>query len=263
MEIIISYPILWVKNKKMNEKEFIKNFFQSSNLTPVRQEEIFARIAQFGAKSKEHTPKRDFLGLAMQKFNNILPKFDGFWKIIEKRKTDRNFKGVFLKFSVLEKIIVSSFGKNRKEMGNFYHRTPSAGGLFGLQGYFINQNVQGLKKGIYYIDEEKEVLFLINEEVPLNLGKIFFYNDEDLFKKSSGIFIISTDMSLTADKYGVRSVRFALLDAGHCMQNICLASEKLNVKIIPIGGFDEEKVKKILKINNELEFPIYSAILGK
>ncbi len=247
----------------MNEKQFIKNFFQSTNLTPARQIEIFARIAQYGEQKKVHTKKRDFLGLSMRKLKNILPKFDSFWEIIEQRKTDRNFEGKFLKFSDLEKIIASSFGKNRKELGDFLHRSPSAGGLFALQGYFINQNIKGLDKGIYYIDEEKEYLFLIEKDIPLNLGKIFFYNEEELFAKSSGIFVISADLSLTADKYGVRAVRFALLDAGHCMENICLATEKCNGKIIPIGGFDEEKVQKILKIKNELEFPVYTAIIGK
>jgi hypothetical protein len=184
----------------MNEKQFIKNFFQSTNLTPVRQIEIFSRIAKYTMQIKNHTKKRDFLGISMMKFKNTLPKWDSFWKIIEARKTDRDFTGKFLKFSDLEKIIASSFGKNRQDFGDFMHRIPSAGGLFGLQGYFININTIGLEKGIYYVDEEKECLFLINKNIPNNLDKIFFYNDKELFQKSSGIFV-STLLATLLGKY--------------------------------------------------------------
>ncbi len=248
----------------MNESEFIKNFFQSTNLTPARQIDLFARISSYGGGDNQpHTEKRDFLGLPMKKFNNKLPKWDSCWKLINQRKTDRDFTKNKFSFSHLEKIIAASFGKNRKTLGSFMHRTPSAGGLFGLQGYFISQRVKGLESGIYYIDEEKEVLFQIEKTLPSNLEKIFFYNDNNLFKKSAGIFILCADCTLTVKKYGVRAIRFGLLDAGHCMQNICLATEKCKGKIIPIGGFDEEKVVNILKIKNEWEFPVYTAILGK
>lgn len=246
----------------MNEKQFIKNFFKSTDLTPARQVEVFARIAGYGAQDKVHTPKRDFLGNPMKVLRNVLPRWDGFWKIIEKRKTDRNFEGKFMPFSDLEKIIAASFGKNRKNMGDFLHRIPSAGGLFGLQGYFINLGIEGLEKGVYYIDEEKDQLFMIHKEVPPHLEKIFFYNDAKLFENASGIFTICGDFTLTADKYGVRALRFALLDAGHCMQNLCLSTEKCGGKLIPIGGFDEEQVSEILQIKNDLEFPVYTAILG-
>ena len=46
----------------------------------------------------------------------------------------------------------------------------------------------------------------------------------------------------TRFKYGLRGYRFALLEAGHVMQNAVLAAAALALPALPVGGFYDRRL---------------------
>ena len=49
-------------------------------------------------------------------------------------------------------------------------------------------------------------------------------------------------------KYGDRGLRFLLLEAGHLMQNLCLASASLGLATTPLGGYFEADLAQRLTL---------------
>ena len=50
-------------------------------------------------------------------------------------------------------------------------------------------------------------------------------------------------------KYGERGYRFALLEAGHISQNILLAAESESIGAFSIGGFLDDKLNDMLRLD--------------
>lgn len=68
------------------------------------------------------------------------------------------------------------------------------------------------------------------------------------FEGGALLWILVSDTTRLSDKYGERGARFALLEAGHLMQNLCLLSTSLALCTIPLGGFFEGEVATALRL---------------
>lgn len=68
------------------------------------------------------------------------------------------------------------------------------------------------------------------------------------FEGGSLLWILVSDTARLVDKYGDRGARFALLEAGHLMQNLCLLSTSLKLCTIPLGGFFEHEIAAALRL---------------
>lgn len=64
-------------------------------------------------------------------------------------------------------------------------------------------------------------------------------------------------------KYGNRGFRYLHLDAGHVCQNLYLASEVIECGSCAVGGFYDDYVNPLLKLDGEENFVIYMATVGK
>jgi SagB-type dehydrogenase family enzyme len=63
-------------------------------------------------------------------------------------------------------------------------------------------------------------------------------------------------------KYGARGYRFALLEAGHQAENICLMAVQLGLGSLCIGGFHDTSVNDILGIDGRLHAALYCVAVG-
>lgn len=63
-------------------------------------------------------------------------------------------------------------------------------------------------------------------------------------------------------KYGDRSYRFALLEAGHMCQNLLLAAEERGLNAVPVGGFVDDEVNDLLGLNGVDEAALYLVMIG-
>ena len=245
----------------MNENDFFDYFFDTTSLNDARQLEISQKIQSFKTKESSPTPRRDFLGLKSLKFNLSLPKYDLFWKIIERRRSRRDFVKKSISFHKLELLLAGAIGRNGESEGNFTRRTPTAGGLVGLQCYLLSFNIESLEKGVYYIDEDAGELFMLSDKLPAftTLEKMLYL---DTLQNAAGVIILCGDLSSSLQKYGIRAMRYALLDCGHAMQNFYLSAEKLKLKFVSLGGINEKKTARLLEIKNRYEIPLYAGVFG-
>jgi nitroreductase len=60
------------------------------------------------------------------------------------------------------------------------------------------------------------------------------------------LWLVVGDGARAAGKYGARGLRFLLLEAGHLMQSLCLLSASLGLATVPLGGFFERPLARLL-----------------
>lgn len=235
----------------MNEKQFIDYALKTTDLSGEKALLSFNKIASFN--SPAISEKKDFSGLKTISFTTKFPKFNSFWKTLLKRRTHRNFSKNNVNLKQLKVLISAGFLKT-----DDFFITPSAGGMRAISGYIINYNIEHLDKGIYYIDEQNQNLAFIEKQT---IDKKVFFTDENILQKIDFALILTSNFYSLLPKYGTRSLRLGILDAGHLMQNLLLGATHLGIKSIPLGGFDEDVIIKFLQL--EKEYPIYCAIFSK
>jgi SagB-type dehydrogenase family enzyme len=63
-------------------------------------------------------------------------------------------------------------------------------------------------------------------------------------------------------KYGERTYRFALLEAGHLAQNLLLVGTALGLGTLPVGGFLDDEVNDYLRLDGRREAVLYLILMG-
>ena len=85
----------------------------------------------------------------------------------------------------------------------------------------------------------------------------------DSWVADSSVFLVITAIpGRSAIKYANKSLRYIFIEAGHLSQNILLLAEKHKIHTCPIGGFYEDKLNKLLRIDRTNEKAIYSIAIG-
>ena len=64
-------------------------------------------------------------------------------------------------------------------------------------------------------------------------------------------------------KYGDRGYRYALLEAGHLVQNLNLAAVALGIGTVNLGGFYDDELAGLLRIDPETEICLYASACGR
>jgi len=194
-------------------------------------------------------------------------KNDNLIKIINKRKSERNFNRYKIKlkeiFYILRGGAINRIIRNDLYY-NSYRAYPSAGARYPLEIYLfvLFSRNKKLDSGIYHYNVKENCLEYMWDFSIENLKKIF--GNQKFVLKSSVIFVITADMKRGISKYKERYFRLVLLEAGHLVQNFLLLATNINLKTCPVGGFIEKDLLKILDIKEiELEIPIYALAIGK
>ncbi|MBA3501801.1 MAG: SagB/ThcOx family dehydrogenase [Myxococcota bacterium] len=125
--------------------------------------------------------------------------------------------------------------------------TPSAGGLQSIELFLAAWSPGWLPAGWYHYDRAGHVLARIVDGasrdacaavipalVPLTGGAL--------------AWIVIGDHERVRARYTTRADRFLLLEAGHLMQNLCLASVACDVRTVPLGGFYERALARTLQL---------------
>jgi len=74
-------------------------------------------------------------------------------------------------------------------------------------------------------------------------------------------FVITGVYARTSAKYGERSERYVVLEAGHAAQNIHLQAVALGLGSVPVGAYTDEAVSKVLDLPAD-EIPLYIIPVG-
>lgn len=191
------------------------------------------------------------------------PELDELIQLVHSRRSSRVFKDKKLSFQDLSYILYSSCGliHTDKDFNHSRRPYPSAGARYPLEVYPLALNVEGLKKGLYHYNVRDNNLELLSEQdITKWVSKTF--GGQDWLLNTSVIFIITAVLNRVRVKYRDRGYRFALIEAGHMGQNICLAAEELKLGCCALGGYIDDKVDKLIDVGYTKESTIYALAVG-
>jgi SagB-type dehydrogenase family enzyme len=171
---------------------------------------------------------------------------------IAKRRSKRDFKDKTLSLEQVGQLCWVGQGISDKESG---HRTaPSAGAKYPLALFLLDSN------GVFeYAPGEHALRKVRGTDLRDKLPAAAY--DQPELAKAPCCIVVAMNPSITAEKYGKRADRFCLMESGHAAQNILLEAVSLGLGAVPIGGFDDDKVAKVLKLPGKNE-PVYLIPVG-
>jgi len=185
------------------------------------------------------------------------PKYEGDMSLEEtifKRKSIRSFLDKEIEIEKISQLLWVAQGKNISK-----RTVPSAGAIYPLVIYVFLKY-----RGLYYYDFRKSLLKMeIKEEANENfLKQLALYSLSQNFIYEAPLnIIICVDFPKIISGYGERGSRYALIEVGHCAQNVHLEAVSLGLGSVPIGAFRDKKISQLMKLPENLD-PIYLIPIG-
>jgi len=178
-------------------------------------------------------------------------------ELIAKRRSVRKYADRELSEPVISRFLWAAQGISSKEG---FRTSPSAGALYPLEIHVIAGKGSGLEPGTYrYIPEGHTLIQEIAGDVREKLSKAAL--SQPMVKNAHVSTVISAVYPRITGKYGKRGIRYTHMEAGHSAQNVCLLGVELGIGTCSIGAFEDEEVKKVLKLSADEE-PLYILPLG-
>jgi SagB-type dehydrogenase family enzyme len=186
-------------------------------------------------------------------------------KAILERKSCRRFVRKPVSLNTLSKILYFGYGvigTSYFEDFEFLSRPiPSAGALYPHEIYLFTFNIEGIQSGVYHyspFDHSIELLKtgdFTDELITLFMNQHYLIN-------SSACIVLSGVLDRIIWKYGARSYRYILFEAGHVVQNMCLVSTTEGLGTLPLGGFCDDGMAKLIGVDPISEPALYGLVIG-
>ena len=145
--------------------------------------------------------------------------------------------------------------RQKKEKYGFdFRAAPSAGALYPMELYVVS------KDGVFhYLPSEHKLEILSEKDLRGKLAAVAL-GQAPVRQAAIDIVICAVFRRITG-KYGKRGIRYAYIEAGHIAQNIHLEAVALGLGSVPIGAFDDQRLKDVLSLPSEHE-PLYIIPVG-
>lgn len=178
-------------------------------------------------------------------------------ELLAKRRSVRRYAERDLSETVISRFLWAAQGISSKEG---LRTSPSAGALYPLEIHAVIGEGNGFEPGIYrYIAEEHTLTQEIPGDMRERLSRAAL--SQPMVRQAPVSLIISAVYPRITSKYGKRGIRYADMEAGHAAQNVYLLGVELGIGTCAVGAFDDEEVKKVLKLPANEE-PLYILPLG-
>lgn len=167
------------------------------------------------------------------------------------RRSIRRFKDKDLTYEEIANILWAAQGITDKNRS--LRAAPSAGATYPLEIFIAK------KDGLFrYIPQTHALKKEKTEDLRKDIAKAAL---NQMFIADAGLVIIITAVfDRTTSRYGDRGIRYVYNEVGHCAQNIHLEAVALGLGSVPIGAYDDDKLKEILGL--EQEEPLYIIPVG-
>lgn len=179
------------------------------------------------------------------------------WRALDSRRSRRDFHGSALPRRALATLLDAGYG-----MRSANRRTvPSGGALYPLELHVAAHSVESVDAGVYRYDPHRHALEELAPQDPwprLEAACPF----PGLLDGAAAALLVLAVFGRTRFKYGQRGYRFALLEAGHVVQNVVLAATALDLPALPLGGFYDAQVDTLLDADGVEESVVYGVVLG-
>ncbi|MGQ9465788.1 MAG: SagB/ThcOx family dehydrogenase [bacterium] len=180
------------------------------------------------------------------KFTNISLE-----QCIQKRRSIRDFQDKELSLQQISNLLWSAQGIT--DSLREFRAVPSAGATYPLELFIAK------KDGLFrYIPDGHRLKKEQDGDLRKDIARAAL---NQMFIADAGVVIVITAVfKRTAWRYGERAYRYINNEVGHCAQNIHLEAVALGLGSVPVGAFDDEMIKKILKLKEEE--PLYIIPVG-
>jgi SagB-type dehydrogenase family enzyme len=137
---------------------------------------------------------------------------------------------------------------------------PSGGALYPLELYVVALDVNQLESGVHHYNPYRHCLERLRACGRAGVGEALV--SPELAEHAAALIVVTAFFWRTRFKYGLRGYRFALLEAGHVVQNTVLVAAALRVPALPLGGFYDRLLDGLVGADGLHEASVYAVLLG-
>jgi SagB-type dehydrogenase family enzyme len=241
----------------------VEHFHEASrlypNVTPARLEVLedlgrdgeLTRSVERSSRTHDHRPGAD-----LPAPRALRGRLGG---VIASRRSERPDAVRPLQLRDLATVLAASYAASPR--GRDLRRpVPSAGALYPLEVYVVAPAVTGVEPGTYHYDPFRHRLARLGPFGFANLRESLV--DQSLADVTAALLVVTGVFWRSRVKYGPRGYRFALLEAGHVVQNALLAATDLGLPVLPVGGFHDAATDRIVGADGLDEASLYAVLLS-
>jgi SagB-type dehydrogenase family enzyme len=198
------------------------------------------------------------------------PRFEVI-KLPEPKSMDKNFSEIVvsrrsgqifdknISLENLSELLYFSVGEIKGKDVRVY---PSAGARYPLEFYIlVFKDIEGLTPGIYHYNITVHGLTVLKKRSfeKYELSKIDIYGGA----KTAVFLVIFTGIfDRLSTKYGERSYRYLMLEAGGVMQNFALCAQALGMTSLSMGGVIDDYVEDLIGVDGGQESIVHGMFFG-
>jgi SagB-type dehydrogenase family enzyme len=204
--------------------------------------------------------------IALAKHANV-PTLMSFDEALLTQHSFRDFTGEGILLAHVNKLLqmacgITGWGGLPSGDRQFLRTASSGGGFCPIEVYVLIRSVQGLPGGIYHYNPVKHCLEILREGdvVASDLTSITFTAE---LKKAAVVFGLTGIALKSRLNYAESGYRFMLLEAGHIAQSLLLTANSLNLRALPIGGFVDDELDRLLNVDGVEETSLYLVAVGR
>jgi SagB-type dehydrogenase family enzyme len=179
---------------------------------------------------------------------------------LDRRRSRQPRRGRGLALGDVASLLAAAYGSATRAGGVARRRVPSGGALYPLEVYGLPLAVESLGRSVFHYDpygHRLETLAPFTEE---ELAAALV--DPTIVPGAALAFVITAMFWRTRFKYGLRGYRFALLEAGHVVQNLTLVAAALDLPLVPLGGWYDRRVDALVGADGLDEASVYVVLVG-
>ena len=191
----------------------------------------------------------------------------GFAGLVASRRTRYDLSGGPLSLEDLGFVLSAAAGVTGRITGpdgvmRSLRSAPSGGALYPVDTYALVRSVAGLpENATVFYDSGRHLVRVLPAGADFDLLARATRLPGQCAQLSACVVFVAV-LQRSHFKYGDRSYRFALLEAGHMCQNLLLAAEALGLNAVPVGGFVDDAVNGLLLLDGVDEAALYLVMIG-
>lgn len=174
------------------------------------------------------------------------------WSAFDRRQSRRDFCGAPLGDADLATLLDAAYGVRDEQR----RTVPSGGALYPLEIHVALR-----ERGVYRYDSELHGLEEHDRSDPWPVLERACPLPGLLANGTAALLLLAV-FGRTRFKYGLRGYRFALLEAGHVVQNVALAAAALELPALPLGGFYDAQLDDLVGADGVDESVVYGVVIG-
>lgn len=171
---------------------------------------------------------------------------------ISQRRSKRKFSSQQLSQEQISQLLWSAQGIT--DQGRGFRGAPSAGALYPMEIYLASKD--GL---FHYLPQGHKLEQVFKKDIRRELAAASL--GQGFVHQAPINIVIAAVFERITSHYGSRGRRYTDIEVGHIAQNVHLQAVALGLGSVPVGAFDDQRVKKVLKLAEEEE-PLYIIPVG-